>query len=202
MLKSVYDPNEDGVIAVAQTEADMKASVYQPQLAAVQALLAAHKTQHQNGGTDEINATGLTGVPVAPLLVDGVAGRVLRLIYFYLTDGTNVDTIKCNAFDVWNGDAIAAVDNIGRGATVGVFTLEADGQKLIIDSDAFSGNIKFSMVQIVRGDPTTYPTVYPEKYGNDLRLHFYEHGTATSIDIVAAIGLGQIRMLIAYITDA
>jgi len=61
MTKSVYDPNEDAVIAVAQTQADMTKAVYDPVLAALQALAAAHKTQHQNGGDDEIACTGLVG---------------------------------------------------------------------------------------------------------------------------------------------
>ena len=62
MLKAVYDPNEDGVIAAAQTEADMTKAVYDPAFAAIQILLNNHKTQHQSGGTDEINVTGLTGL--------------------------------------------------------------------------------------------------------------------------------------------
>ena len=61
MLKSVYDPDLDEVIALAQTEADMTKAVYDPTLAALAALLAAHKTQHHNGGTDEIDCTGLAG---------------------------------------------------------------------------------------------------------------------------------------------
>ena len=202
MLKSVYDPNQDGVIAIAQTEADMVKATYDPVIAAIQALAAAHKTQHQNGGTDEINATGLTGVPVAPLLVDGVAGRVFRQVYFYISDGTNVLTIKCQAFAIWNGDTIAEVDNIGKGATVGVFSLSADGQKLTIDASAFSGNIKLAIFTIARSSAQTNPYVYPEKSGNNLKLHFYEFGTATGIDITGEIGVGQIRALLTYITDA
>jgi len=224
MLKATYDPNADGVIALAQTEADMKRSTYDPNLDgviaiaqtvadmekadydsvinALVALAADHKTQHQNGGTDEIDATGLTGTGGLGLMVDGVAGRVLRLIYFYLSDGTNINTIKCQAHNVWNGDLMAEVDNIGKGDTVGPFTLEADGQKLVINASGFSGNIKFALINLVRGDPQTFPSIYPEKSGNNLRLHFYEAGTANSIDISGEIGTGQIRMLIAYITDA
>ncbi len=61
MLKATYDPNDDGVIAVAQTEADMTKAVYDAIIAAINALLAAHKTQHQTGGTDEVDATALVG---------------------------------------------------------------------------------------------------------------------------------------------
>lgn len=82
MLKSVYDPNEDGVIAVAQTEADMTRAVYDPNLngiiavaqteadmtqavfvpilTAFDAALANHHSQHEDAGTDEISLAGLT----------------------------------------------------------------------------------------------------------------------------------------------
>jgi len=61
MSKATYDPNDDGVIALAQTQADMIKAVYDPFIAALQALAAAHKTQHQTGGTDEIDCTALVG---------------------------------------------------------------------------------------------------------------------------------------------
>ena len=61
MLKSVYDPDLDGVIAVAQTKADMEKADYDPALAAIAALQADHDTQHEDGGTDEIDLTGLSG---------------------------------------------------------------------------------------------------------------------------------------------
>lgn len=59
MLKSVYDPNDDGVVALAQTEADMTKAVYDPALAAMATLLAAHNTQHQYGGSDAIKLDAL-----------------------------------------------------------------------------------------------------------------------------------------------
>ena len=224
MLKAVYDPNEDGVIAVAQTEADMKRSVYDANLDgviavaqteadmtkavydtvinALIALAADHNAQHEDGGTDEIDATGLTGVPVAPLLVDGVAGRVLRQIYFYVTDGTNVLTIKCKAFGIWNGDVMAEVDNIAKGDTSGVFSLSADGQKLTIDASAFSGNIKLATISIARTSAQVRPSILTEKSGNNMKLHFYNHATSAGLDITADIGTGEIRSLITYVTDA
>ena len=202
MLTSVYDPNEDGVIAVAQTEADMEKGDYDSVINALVALAADHNAQHENGGADEIDATGLTGTGGLGLMVDGVAGRVLRQMFFYISNGTNADTIKCQGFGIWNGDVIDEVDNIGKGTPVGVFSLDATGEKLTIDASAFSGAIKLASCQITRGDPTTFPSIYPEKSGNNLRLHFYEAHTATSLDIATHIGAGQIRMLITYITDA
>lgn len=61
MLKTVYDPNNDGVIATAQTEADMTKAVYDPTDDGVVDSVPAHKTSHQDAGSDEVAATGLVG---------------------------------------------------------------------------------------------------------------------------------------------
>lgn len=66
MLKSVYDPDKDGIIAIAQTEADIteaevdsKISTHKSDANAHHAKL--HKANHQSGGSDEIDLTGLSG---------------------------------------------------------------------------------------------------------------------------------------------
>jgi len=200
MLKSVYDSDEDGVIAVAQTEADMVKGIYDPVIAVIQALLADHKTRHQSGGTDEIDVTDLTGTTPNALIASPPAGKVIRLATFYVSDGTNAGTIKCQQFSIWNADAIAEVDNIGKGATVGVFSLSADGQKLVVDAAGFSGNIKFCILDIYKCSAQTVPSIYPEKYGNSIRYHFYDHDTGAGIDISAEIGTGELRCVLAYIT--
>ena len=61
MKRSVYDANLDGVIAIAQTEADMTKAVYDTVIDALIALAADHNAQHEDGGTDEISAAGLVG---------------------------------------------------------------------------------------------------------------------------------------------
>jgi len=61
MLKSAYDPNEDGIIAVGQTEADMKKSVYDTDDDGKVNDVEAHASSHQDAGTDEIDATALVG---------------------------------------------------------------------------------------------------------------------------------------------
>lgn len=61
MLKSVYDSDEDGVIAVPQTEADMTKAVYDTDNDGKVDAIDEHASTHQDGQTDEINVTGLTG---------------------------------------------------------------------------------------------------------------------------------------------
>jgi len=61
MTKSVYDTDEDGVIAVAQTEADMTKAVYDTDDDGKVDAVEEHATLHEDGGTDEIDVTGLIG---------------------------------------------------------------------------------------------------------------------------------------------
>lgn len=61
MLKSVYDPDLDGVIATAQTQADMTKAVYDTDDDGKVDAIDEHASSHQDGGSDEIDATGLTG---------------------------------------------------------------------------------------------------------------------------------------------
>ena len=202
MLKSVYDSNEDGVIAVAQTEADMTKAAYDTVINALISLAAAHKTQHQSGGADALDVTGLTGTTPYALLGGSFVGRVLRQIYLYVSDGTAVGTIKVKANSLFNGDGITEVDNLEKSETDGPWTLEADGQKLVIDASAFSGNIQMCMINIARTTAQEPPLIYAEKYGNHIRLHFYDFNTATGQDITADIGTGEIRAVVTYVTDA
>lgn len=201
MLKSVYDPNEDGVIAVAQTQADMTKAAYDTVIDALVALAAAHKTQHQGGGADALDVTGLTGTTPYALLAGTGAGRTLRQIYIYFTDGTNVATMSCQASSYFNGDGIAEVDNIAKGDTSGVFNLEADGQKLRIAQAAFSGAVKMCHIIIARTSAQEVPSLLAEQYAGGIRIHFYKHDTAAAYDISTDIGTGQIRAILTYITD-
>ena len=202
MKRSVYDANLDGVIAVAQTEADMTKAVYDPVVAAIQALAAAHKTQHQNGGTDEINATGLTGVPVAPLLGDGVAGRVLRHSYFYIRDGTNADTIQCRLVSWWNGDAISWTDNIAKGATTGNFTLSSDGKILTIENSGLSGTVIDAWGILARNETGTAVCLHVNPTGSDIQLYTSTIDTGVRQDLTALVAPDDLLIFIHYITDA
>jgi len=202
MLKSVYDPNLDGVIALAQTQADMTKAVYDPVVAAIQALAAAHKTQHQNGGTDEINATGLTGVPVAPLLLDGVAGRVLRLVSLTIDHGTTEDTLKCTLVDFWNGDAIALTDNIPKNGTAGHFGLHANGDRITIAAAGLTGNCVAVIFGHIR-DALCVQNLYvaAQEDSNNIQVKIYDQADGLSEDITGLVDTGVIYVQLAYITD-
>jgi len=202
MLKSVYDSNEDGVIAVAQTEADMEKADYDSVINALIALAAAHKTQHQSAGADALNVTGLTGTTPLAILGDALAVQKLRMLVFYISDGTTGPTIKCKALSLFQGDAIAEVDNITKGTPSGVFSLDAAGEKLTIDVSAFSGSIKLALLHTYRNTSTNPMLIFSQKSAGSLILHFYDHATGANVDITGQIATGEIRAFLLYITDA
>lgn len=144
MLRAVYDPNKDGVIAVAQTQADMTKAVYDPALAALAAILADHSEDHESGGDDEVDVTGLTGTTPACLLGDGTAGRTIRQLLLNVIPGTDPNTLKCNTANKFNHTAVSPVDNVAKGATTGGFSLNADGTYLTIEAAILEGNVLFA----------------------------------------------------------
>jgi len=82
--------------------------------------------------TPPLNANVLKG--------DGTAGRVLRQSKLLIEDGTNANTIKCTLTSTWNGDVLAVVDNIAKGATTGGYTLNATGYLLTITNTIITGD--------------------------------------------------------------
>jgi len=73
----------------------------------------------------------------ADLAGDATAGRVLRMVQLQISDGTNANTIKVETTtgngNGWNGLNSGSVDNLGKGATSGVFSLDVNGQGLSIN---------------------------------------------------------------------
>lgn len=208
MKKSTYDPNNDGVIALAQTEADMTTAVYGGIIAALQALAAAHKTQHEDGGSDEIDATGLAGIPVGALLGDTTEGRKLGYIRIYIEDGTNANTIKVQGWNSWNGAAIAQADNLGKGGSSGMWSLAAGGNILTISGDAFDGNMLVPVAILNKCTGTEWVQMYAEASGGGVALYCYDVTGATkgaSVDLtnyVDTAGGAYIRMFLLHLRTA
>ena len=75
-----------------------------------------------------------------PIRGDGFDGRYLKSTRLLIRDGTNVDTIKAELQDKFNGDTIAQTDNIGTGFSDTNFALSANGEVLTIKRAAIGGN--------------------------------------------------------------
>ena len=202
MLKSVYDPNEDGVIAVAQTEADMTEAYYGPVLTAMLSLAADHSTQHESGGTDVLNVTGLTGVPVAPILGDGIAQRHLRELRLTIDDGTDAGTLKCTITNRWNAPTYAAVDNIYKNTLTGNFYLSATGKQLVLGAAIIAGNCRFAVGVIHKSlnSLNTHPAVVRATDG--IAVYLFTVTGGTQRDMTSFVDTGKIELNILYITDA
>lgn len=70
--------------------------------------------------------------------------EILRDITLHVRRGSDPDTLKCQVYAGWNGDAIAETDKIEKGKTTGDFFLSSDGKSLFIESSGFSGELLFA----------------------------------------------------------
>jgi len=203
MLKSVYDPNADGVIAVAQTEADMKKSVYDTDDDAKVDAIDEHASSHEAGGTDEIDATDLVGAGGAGILGDGTAGRVLRSSRFIISNGTDATTIKCQLVSRWNGDDDGPTDNISKDSTVENYSLDINGFKITIATAALTATpLQILLGTIPHSSCATALYLNPKVDSNNLIVEFYDQATGAVVDLTTLVDTGSITLHLLYITDA
>ena len=88
MFKSVYDPDEDGVIAVAQTEADMKLSTYDPNEDGVIAVAQTEAVKYVDRGDPDAYDFALTNLTAddawRDLDLSGILPAGVRLAHLFL----------------------------------------------------------------------------------------------------------------------
>jgi hypothetical protein len=183
-------------------DGDMKKADYDPVIAAIQALLNAHHARHENGGADEIDATGMTGIPVGSILGDATEGRNLQIAELVIADGTNANTLKCTLYDRWNSQNIATTDNIAKDSTTGHFTLSADGKLLTIEATGLKGNCLAAIGSLMRGWCNVHVTCYLYATSNDITIQLLDMLTGAIQDITVLVDTGSPRINIAFITDA
>ena len=153
--------------------------------------------------TDVVGATVKQGDNYV-LEGDTTAGRVLRLSRLTIEDATVASKIKCTLASLWNGDAIAVTDNIGKGTTVGNFTLDAAGTVLTIESTGLStACVAILSSQIVRNASNiTHPFCDAVVSSNDIQLTFRQSQEIAVLDLTNMVDTGQINIILAYITSA
>ncbi len=135
---------------------------------------------------------------------DTTVGRVLRLGRLTIADATAASEIKCTFASLWNGDAIAETDNIGKGETVGNFTLDAAGTVLKIEAAGLSTScVAVLSAQIVRNASNiTHPFCDGIASTNDIQLTFRQSQEISVLDLTSMVDTGQVDIIIAYITSA
>jgi hypothetical protein len=134
---------------------------------------------------------------------DGVAGRVLRHSQLVIENGAGAATIKCTLTSKWNGDAIGATDNIGKGATTGNFTLAAAGNNLIIEKAGLAGDVIAvlnAIIAINASGTALMLDFYP--VGTDIFLNFNIDLTGATPDLTTLVDTGAIFVEIVYMTSA
>ena len=138
----------------------------------------------------------------APLEGDGTAGRVLRKVQLQIEDGTNANTLSCELDNRWNGDDIAATDNIAKNATTGNFTLSADGKSLTVEAAGLSGNV-LTAIGFCRSNASAVSLDWDVRAsGNDIIISGRQNGTAAAQDLTSLVDTGAMYLEIRYMTDA
>lgn len=128
----------------------------------------------------------------------------LRILGILIEDGTNVNTVKATVYNIFNGDSIAAVDNIGKGTTVGAFSLSADGVELTILNDGITGNVVGVLPAAISGNNSGAVL-----YGIQARANSFNIIISASSSVDGALfdlttikaTTGYLQINIAYITN-
>lgn len=161
--------------------------------------------QLENIGPTTISAAqwGIVGaLTTHPMGGDGTAGRILRLIELYITDGSNVATLKCQVVDKWNGDVIGITDNITKGVTTGHFTLSADGKSLTIEASGLTGNSLGALGFLNYNSTGTDYRMYVLASAGNIAMNVKNPITGANQDITTVVDTGFIYVIILYVTDA
>lgn len=131
---------------------------------------------------------------------DGTAGRVLRKSKLIIKDGTAINTINCELTSEWNGNNDGPTDDIGKGATVGNYSLNATGEELTIEVGAIAGMVAILNADIYYNASGTGVLVQYEGAGRS--LVFRNITTGANVDLTALVDIGDIYLHILYLTSA
>ncbi len=139
------------------------------------------------------------------ILGDGTSGRHIRVFQVEIEDGTNANTIKVQARSInnFNGDDVTQVDNLGKGGTVGDFTLSALGNLLTIKNSGLTGDFLGGMGALISTSVTTkLHMVHVLKSVNGMDL-YVQASDAVLVDLTADVDTGKsINFQIIYFTTA
>ena len=140
-------------------------------------------------------------IPVGAILGDGIEGRVFRIAFLAIRNGTNADTLKCTLNTIWNGDNIAQTDNVAKDATTGHFTLDAAGNILRVENAGLTGIVLAAFGTIAKNASGTALGATIDATGNDIYFLPRDAATGDVQDLTALVDVGIITIYLFYITD-
>lgn len=131
---------------------------------------------------------------------DGTAGRLFRVCRLTVEDATVASKIKCTLASIFNGDTIAAEDNLAKSADTGSFNLDATGSKVHIESGGITGSATHVlMANIVDNGSGNIIYCKPSIVSSGITLEF-QHNDSTAYDLTSAVDTGTIVIDIIYLT--
>jgi len=135
---------------------------------------------------------------------DTTIGRVLRLSRLTIEDASVASEIKCTLASLWNGDAIAVTDNIGKGETVSYFTLDATGSILTLESGGLSTTCIAVLSASIARNASNITHLFCDGIAssNDIKLTFRQSTEIGTCDLTDMVDTGQVNIILAYITSA
>jgi len=153
------------------------------------------------------NGTPITAtaaqINTPPVKFDGTLGTVLRQSILTIDDATAANEIKCKLDNQVNGDDIVETDDIGKGETVGHFTLDASGYYLKIEAAGLTGNCIAVLCTTVSYNASgTAVNVYYDKAANDISVVLRNTTSGTYLDLTTLVDTGKMTFSITYLTDA
>lgn len=158
--------------------------------------------QIQDSGYDATSFVPIAQATPNAIIGDS-SGRVLRQVQLTIDDGTNANTLKCTVASLWNGDTIGVTDNVAKGATTGDFTLDANGEYLIVETAGLSGNVLMAQGILSINPGGTAATLDCFATANDIKLALRDNAASTLLDLTALVDVGApIEVYILYLTDA
>ena len=127
--------------------------------------------------------------------------RYIRVIKVTIEDGTVSSRIKVCAASVFNGDAIAAEDNLGASGDTGNFNLDANKSSLHIESGALTGSVTHVPLAIIErnaGGELVY--VQPSCVSSGITLRFSKNDDS-ALDLTGHVDNGSLYVTVLYFTD-
>jgi hypothetical protein len=129
---------------------------------------------------------------------------LLRRSKLTINDATAATEIKCQVSSLWNGDSDGPTDNIGKGETVGNYSLNAGGSGLTIEAAALSGNVTAILSAVItKNAGGTLAAVGTAVTANDIVLSFTNGTSGAALDLTTVMDVGEpIEVNLTYTTDA